>query len=323
MEATSHRTTFGPELSPQAQAFVDALGPRARRMDRDIEELREEARELAHNFGGTAEAVASVDDVDANGVRARLYRSGSIDEGVLVWFHGGAWMLGDLDDHDVLASALANRARCSVLSVDYRLAPEHPYPAAIDDAWTATGWALDKFGAAAVGGDSSGGNLAAAVALRARDHGIPLVMQLLVYPALDAELQSPFIRDFIATYTDFAGDTAFGEHSVGGLRHVWDVYIPDPARRLDVDASPLRAPSLAEVAPALIILAEHDPLRGEGEEYARRLRVDDVQVDLEVYRGQIHGFFSLLGAMDDGLVAIDHSAAALKTAFQSAEKGYE
>jgi acetyl esterase len=192
--------------------------------------------------------------------------------------------------------------------VEYRLAPEHPYPAAINDSWAATLWAVQQFRNIAVGGDSAGGNLAAAVALRARDSGIDLSLELLVYPVLDAELESPFLEEYARRN---------GEEAIDALRQVWNVYIPDPQDRVDIDASPMRAPSLSGLAPALIILAEHDPLRGEGEEYARRLQEEGVPVDLYVYPGQIHGFYSLLGAFDDAWDAVGRTAAALRVAFDA------
>ena len=207
-----------------------------------------------------------------DGVPARLYRPVGGERDVLVWFHGSAWMIGDLDFCDPVVRRLTNRARCAVLSVDYRLAPEHPFPAAIDDAWAATVWASERFRSVAVGGDSAGGNLAAAVALRARDHGIELALQVLVYPVLDnAAVESQSYADYRQRYRGFIGDPGFGDRHADGVRYIWEVYVPDPAQRLHPDASPMQAASLRGVAPALILTAEHDILRGEAEAYARRL----------------------------------------------------
>jgi len=306
-DATRPEPYWIPPLpSIQVQSFLNSIGPSPGGMDRDIHVLREETRKIIRRFSGVPETVAEIKQVDADGVRARLYRPKHESADVLVWFHGGAWMLGELDDHDELACAIANRALCNVLSVEYRLAPEHPYPAAIDDSWSATLWASRLFGKVAVGGDSAGGNLAAAVALRARDRGVDLSLQLLVYPALDAELQSPFLTEYSRRY---------GEEPVKGLRQVWDVYLADPQNRAEVDASPMRASSLSGVTSALIVLAEYDPLRGEGEEYARRLREDGVRVDLYVYPGQIHGFYSFLDVFDDAGDAVNRTAKALRVAF--------
>jgi acetyl esterase len=301
-----------PALSLQARAFLDSVEERPGIQDRSVHELRDEASVFARKFSGVPEPVASIQDLDSDGVRARLYRPEQDNGDVLVWFHGGAWMLGGIDDHDALSCAIVNRAACSVLSVDYRLAPEHPYPAAIDDSWAAIEWAAREFGAVAVGGDSSGGNLAAAVALRARDRGVELALELLVYPALDAELT--FVKEFAARY---------GEQYFEGLRHVWDVYVPDPKDRNDVDVSPLRASSLSGLPPTLIILAEHDPLCEEGEEYFRRLKEDGVPVDMHLYAGQIHGFYSYLAVFDDAWDAVRRTASALRVAFnrEDAPKG--
>lgn len=277
--------------------------------------MRGDAEAVACLLAGTPERVASIEDIDAGGVRARLYSPRGGERDAIVWFHGGGWIVGELHHHDPLASALANHAGCAVLSVEYRLAPEHPYPAAIEDCWAATRWASGQFDRVAVGGDSAGGNLAAAVALRARDAALPIALQLLVYPTLDARLESSFITDFIRRYTDFAGQTAYGADSRRGVKHVWETYIPDPARRIERDASPACATSLAGVAPAVVILAEHDILRGEGEAYAERLRAEGVTATVHVYEGQVHGFYHLVGTMSDARDAVRHSGDALRQAF--------
>ena len=304
-------------LCADAAAFVAAIDRREGEWKRPLAELRREERDAALAFGGTPERVAAVEDLDADGVPARLYRPcGDAATEALVWFHGGAWMLGDLDAYDALACALANRAGCAVLSVDYRLAPEHPYPAAVDDCWAAARWAAERFARIAVGGDSAGGNLAAAIALRARDARLALALQLLVYPALDPRLDAQFVADFVARYRDFAGMARFGEDALLELRHAWATYVPDAADRAAPDAAPMRAATLAGTAPALILLAEHDILRGEGEAYAARLQADGVPVELDRYDGQIHGFYHLLGAMRDAHDAVDRTARALTLAFE-------
>ncbi|MGC2168996.1 MAG: alpha/beta hydrolase [Acidimicrobiales bacterium] len=262
--------------------------------------------------GGRVEDVASVELVNANGVPARIYWPSREERTVLVWFHGGAWMFGDLDTSEAVVSALANAAHCAVLSVDYRLAPEHVYPSAVDDCWSATTWALDQFDRVAVGGDSSGGNLAAVVALRARDEGKQLALQLLIYPVLDWRPDSASYLEFRDTYRELAGCAGFGALAQESNRHIWNVYIPDARRRSEPYASPLRASSLESVAPALIINAEHDILRGEGEEYACRLRAAGVPVMAYTYLGQLHGFFDLLGVMRDARNAVQRAAGFLK-----------
>jgi acetyl esterase len=266
---------------------------------------------------GRPEPVAEVRDMHAGGVPARLYRPAGGESDVLVWLHGGAWMTGDPDCCDAAVRALANRAGCAVLSVDYRLAPEHRYPAAVEDCWAAAGWAARNFDFVAVGGDSAGGNLSAAVALRARDDGISLALQLLVYPVLDYRPDSPFYQEFRDRYRGFAGIGEFGKDIQENIRHIWEVYIPDPARRGERDASPLRAESFSGLAPAMVITAEHDILRGEGQDYARRLQAAGVPTEIFSYTGQVHGFFHLLAMTQDARDAVERSGAALRRAFSS------
>lgn len=312
-------TVLPPVPSAQALALL-ALRPRPgiRAWARDVADRRSEMRAVCTVGSGRPESVTAVKELQVGGVRARLYCPVGGEREVLVWMHGGAWMVGDLDCYDAVVRALANRAGCAVLSVDYRLAPEHRYPAAIDDCWAATEWAAENFDLVAVGGDSAGGNLSAAVALRARDHGINLGLQLLVYPVLDYRPDSPFYDAFRDRYRGFAEIEEFGKESQENIRHIWEVYIPDPARRCERDASPLRTTSFSALAPAVIITAEHDILRGEGEEYARWLWAAGVQVEMFNYTGQVHGFFPLLGTMADARDAVDHSGAALRRAFSAA-----
>lgn len=307
-----------PKPGRSAEAYLSA----ANRPDRSYFEMplallrRRYFDEFAWG-SGKPEPVESVAMVDVEGVACRLYHSGKNDRAVLVWLHGGGWNLGDLDCHDWIARALANRAECAVLSVGYRLAPEHPYPAAVEDAWDAVVWASRHFDLVAVGGDSAGGNLAAAVGLRARDVGLRLELQVLVYPVLDYRVDHPSYDDFARRYAGFAGRPDFGESFQSTIRDIWKQYVPDPARRGETDASPLRADSLRGVAPVILISAEHDILRPEGREFARRLRDDDVDVQEVDYPGQIHGFFPLLRVMPEARDAVARCAAALATAFAS------
>jgi acetyl esterase len=304
-------------LSEEARAYLATRPPRPPFWERDVDALRREMREECLSSGGEPEPVASVEEVNACDVPARLYWPKGAERDVFIWIHGGGWMLGDLDCSDRLARAIANRAGCAVLSIAYRLAPEHTFPAAIDDAWAATVWASERFERVAVGGDSAGGNLAAAVALRCRDRGVTLAHQLLVYPALQSDADSDFYRGFRERYRHF-GQGDFGADSQEGIRRVWEVYVPDPLQRTHPDAAPMRAASLADVAPATIITAEHDILRGEGQAYARRLRDEDVDVELINYDGQFHGFFYLLGVMEAARDAIERAATALRRSFAAA-----
>ena len=202
-------------------------------------------------------------------------------------------------------------AGCVVVSVDYRLAPEHRFPAALDDAWAVTAWLAehaDEVGgrpdALAVGGDSAGGNLAAVCALRARDAGIPVALQLLVYPVCDADLETQSYVELAEGY----GLTA------KAMAWFWDQYLPD-GDRFDPDASPLRAVDLGRVAPALVITADYDVLRDEGEAYAARLREAGVPVTLSRYEGLIHGFFRMPSMIARANDALAEAASALGGAF--------
>ena len=281
----------------------------------DIQVLRARTRAEALAVRGDLEPVASIQTLDVGGMPARLYRPNGDESDVLIWIHGGGWIHGDLDCYEGVARALANRSNCAVLAIDYRLAPEHPFPAGFEDAWTAVEWANANFAKVAVAGDSSGGNLAAAVALRARDRGIDLALQLLVYPVLDNTAATAYKRLFRERYSNFAGHADFGVIADERINHLWDLYVPDIADRDTAFASPLRADSFRGVAPAVIITAEHDILRGEVDEYARRLRADGVPVEAYEYVGQIHGFFQMLGVMADAEDAIDKAAAGMRRAF--------
>ncbi|CAN5702465.1 MAG: alpha/beta hydrolase [Ilumatobacteraceae bacterium] len=252
-------------------------------------------------------------DLDASGVRCRFYRPAVVrSPGLLVWLHGGGWVLGDLASHDDPCRALANRGGFCVLSVDYRLAPEHPFPAAVDDALAATSWAsvhLADLGcrALAVGGDSAGGNLAAVVANRSP---VPLCFQLLVYPAVDRRMGHPSITD--------NGDGYF--LTAAGMRWFYDHYTGGDAGPDDPRLSPLledRA-RLGAAPAAMVITAEFDPLRDEGEAYAAMLGDAGVATSHVRFDGQIHGFFSLFGLVDDARAAQALAAEAVHTAFARA-----
>lgn len=229
----------------------------------------------------------------------------------LVWFHGGGWVLGDLETHDALCRHLALACAAVVVSVDYRLAPEHPFPAAVDDATAATRWVAANAAALdvdphrlAVGGDSAGGNLATVVCRRARDTGHPaLRWQLLVYPITDCDFDT-------ASYTENA--TGYGL-TRAGMQWFWHHYVPGSDERLHPDASPLRAADLTRLPPAYVITAEYDPLRDEGEAYARRLIEAGVSTRLERFPGMIHGFVRRTGQLTASEVALRRVAAEMHT----------
>jgi acetyl esterase len=304
-------------VDPQAQAFLDRLVELG--MPAFGEQPVEEARQLQEAgapglFGPLVEVPFEDRSLPgpAGPIPVRVFRPGAEPAPVLIYFHGGGWVLGSIVTAHGVCATLARLAGCVVCSVDYRLAPEHRFPAALDDAWAVTTWVAEhaqelggRPGALAVGGDSAGGNLAAVCSLRARDIGLPLALQLLVYPVLDADLET-------STYREFADGYFLTAHGMGWF---WDQYMP-AGDRFDPDASPLRAHDVAGVAPALVILAENDPLRDEGEAYARRLEEAGVPVTLSRYDGMIHGFFRMPGVIDRANDALAEAAAALDAGFR-------
>ena len=212
--------------------------------------------------------------------------------GVLVYYHGGGWVIGSIDESDTVARKLAERTSCAVVLVEYRLAPEHRYPTAVDDSYAALEWVGKHLSDIAgqevplvVAGDSAGGNLAAIMAIRARDRGgPPISLQVLVYPATDCDFDRP-------SYTDPENQLLLTRD---GMIWFWDHYLPESSRRTEPDASPLHTENLSGLPPAVILIAEHDVLRDEGEAYAARLQDANVPTDLKRYLGQAHGFFTLL-----------------------------
>jgi acetyl esterase len=263
--------------------------------------------------------VAETRDLTAPGpggpIPLRLYRPSA--EGtlpVLVFFHGGGWVIGDISTHDTVCRHLANRAECAVVSVDYRLAPEHKFPAAVEDAFAATRWVADNAGALgadpaclAVGGDSAGGNLAAVVSLLARDAGAPrIACQLLIYPATDASMRHESLARFAEGYV----------LTRSSMRWFYDQYLRAPADAADWRISPLAAPDLAGLPPAYVVTAGYDPLCDEGDEYAARLAAAGVPVEHRRFPGQVHGFLTNGKVIRAAEGALDEAAAALKRAWE-------
>lgn len=230
----------------------------------------------------------------------------SPDRGVLVFFHGGGWVIGSIDSHDTVCHQLAHMSGCPVVSVAYRLAPEHAFPAPVEDAVdavdplaavaSARGWCGDRV---VVGGDSAGGNLAAVVALDRRDKGLPLAGQLLVYPGVDLASQRASHRDF------GDGFLMSTEGVIWFKRH----YLPDEQDWLDWRASPLRASSHANLAPARLVVAGFDPLHDDCMSYLDVLREAGVDVTLDLYPGQCHGFFTIGDLLQPGQRAVEAAAA--------------
>jgi acetyl esterase len=290
-------------VHPEYQALLDMMAM----MSADAPPLSETTPDMSRqSFAGLAAVagpgpqVASVEDRIIPGQTApipvRIYRpdtSGRVT-GAVLFFHGGGWVIGDLDSHDGVCRELCVGAHAVVISVDYRLAPEHPFPAAVEDCWDATRWVAEHAadlgvdpGRLVVAGDSAGGNLAAVVALLARDHGSPaLALQALVYPAVDGP-----DGEWPSRLDNAQGYLLTSEQMDWFLDH----YVPSTALRSDWRVAPLRAASHAGVAPAHVITAQFDPLRDEGAAYAQALQAAGVPVQHSLYDGAIHVFFQLPG----------------------------
>jgi acetyl esterase len=261
------------------------------------DEVRNLTAQLAGLYG-TGPAMARVEQHripvgDGATIGVRVLVPEGTPRGVFIYYHGGGWVIGgDIDEYDTLGRKLAARTHCAVVLVDYRLAPEHRYPVAVDDSYAALEWVAAHLPEIAradtpiiVGGDSAGGNLAAIVSRRSRDRrGPPIAFQALVYPVTDADLDN-------TSYSNEENQLLLSKQSMVWF---WDHYLPDIERRKEMDASPLRAPDLSGLPPAVVITAEYDVLRDEGEAYADRLAEAGVAVDRHRHPGQMHGFFTLL-----------------------------
>ena len=237
-------------------------------------------------------------------VPIRILTPNASPRAVIVYYHGGGWVLGGLDDSDLLGRRLAQRSGCVVILVDYRLAPEYRFPVAVDDAWAALLWAAAHVTELAgepapliVAGDSAGGNLAAVVAQRAAAAGSepPIALQVLAYPVTDCDLDT-------TSYTDPANQLMLSRDSMAWF---WDHYAPDPAARLHPDASPMRQRNFLRLPPAVILTAEHDVLRDEGELYATQLIKAKVPVLHQRFEGQMHGFFTMVDVLPGADAAMD------------------
>ncbi|MCK9686736.1 alpha/beta hydrolase [Scleromatobacter humisilvae] len=306
-------------LHPQAQAFVDTINAldRPPLSEMTVEMARAGLRGLLPPSDEKVGAIADFELPGADGqpVRARAYTPRDARPGPLplvMFLHGGGWIGGDLESHDATCRALANASGCKVVAIDYRLAPEHKFPAGLNDCYAALQWlavhasALGADpGRIAVCGDSAGGNLAASVAIMARDRGGPaLAFQVLVYPVTHHAFDTPSYREYGQGYL----------LTLEGMQWNWNHYLPDPAAGRDPLASPLLAPDLRSLPPALVIVAECDPLCDEGEAYARRLAEAGVAVECRRYDGMLHAFFTLGQVFDDGRASVAHAGAALRRA---------
>ena len=307
-------------LDPESQAFLDLIKTLGRPAINTLPPMQ--AKEVFRRGRMVTQPdLPQVDRVREHDVPSRygpipvrVYRgAGTADRGALpvhVYYHGGGWVLGDLDSHDWVCRKIANAAQCAVVSVDYRMAPEHIFPAAYDDCLAATQWVVGNAGMLkidasrmSVGGDSAGGNLAAAVAIAFRDGAGPkLKAQILVYPAVDLSMSGDY-------YGRFTKDLILTDET---MRWFIDLYIPKVEDRKNWRASPLLAPSLKGLPPSLVLLAGFDPLCAEGEAYAARLSKEGVEVRHARYPGQIHGFLSNGKLLPKANAAIEDIAAALK-----------
>ena len=307
-------------IHPQLQALLLASRGQPVLADVSVEVARAQivARTASRPRGPQ---IAEVRDLKIPGLMGdiplRLYRPDR-PTGVAVVFHGGGWMIGSLDSFDATARHLACDSGLAIVGVDYRLAPEHPFPAAVDDAWTATQWVAANGDALAVDssrmvvlGESAGGNLAAVVALMARDAGAPRIcLQVLVYPAVDARLQGPALEQFAEGYLQTKRDVlhAFRTYGLGSVVEASDWRL-----------SPLLASSHAGVAPALIISAEADAMREDSEAYARRLLECGVRCSHVRYQSMLHLFFGMRGMLWEAQLAQKQAAAAMHDAVRGAE----
>jgi acetyl esterase len=240
--------------------------------------------------------------VDGGSITIRAFAPHSDPRAVIVYYHGGGWVIGALDEFDTLARQLVERTGAAVMLVDYRLAPEYRYPTAAEDAWSALRWVeadMVERGLQVplvVAGDSAGGNLSAIMAQRAKSEAGPrLAAQVLIYPVTDANLET-------ASYTDPANQLMLSRDS---MIWFWDLYAPDAASRTRPDASPLQAQDLSGLPPAIVVTAEHDPLRDEGEAYAEKLQTAGVPVIHRRFDGQMHGFFTMVNLLPGAAAAMD------------------
>ena len=281
-----------------------------------IEMTPDDARAMYRmmNEANTRAPMHDVSDMKAGGVPVRVYRPGPADDlPCLVYFHGGGWVIGDLETHDNVCRNLASEAQCVVVAADYRLAPEHPYPAPFDDCYTVTRWVADNAGKLnidasriALGGDSAGGNLTACVSLRIKDEGGPAIAhQLMIYPVTDTALDT-------GSYKANGDGYMLTRDSMAWF---FDHYLGDSIDRADPYISPLRAGDLSGLPPATIITAEFDPLRDEGEAYGERLKQAGVETLVRRFDGMIHGFFSMTDLLPSAREATSLAASQLKSAF--------
>ena len=308
-------------IDPEARAYLEATAALGlpTLAEQGPVEARRHNHDRAPSLAGQVEHVALVEDGTLPGpaglIPFRRYSPAPARTlPVLLYVHGGGWVYGDLDTHDSVCRALARRTECVVLALDYRLAPENPFPAAVDDAWAGLEWVhrhATEIGAdperIALGGDSAGGNLAAVLALRARDRGGPrLAAQVLIYPVTDCDLNTTSYRE---------AATGYGLTSES-MAWFWDQYIAEAKRRTHPDASPMRAQHHRGLAPAMVITCELDPLASEGVAYADALKAAGGRVEHIHEPGMIHGYIRMNGVVSRAGKSWDEIGRFLRAAFQ-------
>ncbi len=305
-------------LDPQVKALLDSMveNPAPRIIDLPVADGREMYRAMAGALDLQGVAIGKVEDQTIEGpggdLPLRIYTpvaAGGDALPVLVYFHGGGWVIGDLETHDALCRTLANEAGCKVVAVDYRLAPEHIFPAAVDDCYAAVKWVEANSTSIgvdatriAVGGDSAGGNLAAVISQMAKAEKEPEIsFQLLIYPVTDTDVDSgSYQANGDGYFLERDGMIWFFDHYLGG------------SDRNDPRIAPAKAASLAGLPTAYVVTAGFDPLRDEGRAYADALKAAGVTTEHVNYEGMIHGFFNLQGVLDVGREAVKAAAKALK-----------
>jgi acetyl esterase len=305
----------GPEgLDPKVRAALDAQGPVPEYRSQPLAGLRKNFDTMAAKLPKLNEPLARVETKTLGAFRIRLYSPGGKGPfPALLFFHGGGWVLGDLESHDDVCRSLARRTPAVVVSVDYRRSPEVKFPGPLDDCEAALRWLHEhaaelgvEASRIAVGGDSAGGNMAAGLAIRIRDKGGPrIAFQLLIYPATDRSVGTESYREFAS---------GFGL-SRSNMQWFWESYLNETAERDNPEVSPLRAKSLAGLPPAFVLTAQADVLRDEGEAFAKRLHEAGVAVKAVRYRGMNHGFIRMGGVYPEADHALSDLADALRTGF--------
>lgn len=321
----------GPTMSIEDCGPVSSVGPPSPvnvpdlQMRNVLRKLRDSGQPAYHVMGATESrariararelaqsgpALPRVEDLlvpsPAGGVPVRRYLPQASPKATVVYLHGGGWVVGGLDESDALCRTLAQLSECEVISVDYRLAPEHPFPAAVDDAEAAVTWVTsERSGPIILMGDSAGGNLATVAARRARDRGDSRVaLQVLIYPVTDHRMNT----------RSYALHGELFLISASDMNWFWDCYVPDPAERASPDAAPILTPDLTGMPAAHFVIAHYDPLQDEALAYANHLADAGVAVTVDRYEAMVHGFLPLLGQVDTADEALASIAGAIRAA---------